>query len=205
MSVDHDWLFPKIGDQLWLEKPPLLHWLEIVSARLFGGFSETTVRLPSVLAGLGIVVLMTKLAFGWFGAPVAVFTALIQTTTVHFITYARLAEAEILLAFFIVLGALPICAIALDWRRSFRIASPPRLLVLDRCRPEQHGQRPRLRPIFYSRSLRGLFDLEVRPRGLATNAFVARDRTRAGHCAGVANCGNRLARAGVWNDLARND
>ena len=104
MAVDHDWLFPKIGNQLWLEKPPLLHWLIVASAKLFGGFSETTVRLPSVLAGLGIVVVMTKLALHWFGARVAIFTALVQTTTVHFITYARLAEAEMLLAFIIVLA-----------------------------------------------------------------------------------------------------
>ena len=104
MSLDHDWLFPKIGDHLWLEKPPLLHWLAIASAKLFGGFSEATVRFPSVLAGLGIVILITKLAFRWFGGRVAVFTALVQTTTVYFITYARLAEAEMLLAFFIVLA-----------------------------------------------------------------------------------------------------
>jgi 4-amino-4-deoxy-L-arabinose transferase-like glycosyltransferase len=102
MAVDHDWLFPKIGDQLWIEKPPLLHWLIVASAKLFGGFSEITARLPSVLAGLGIVVAMTKLALHWFGARVAIFTALVQATTVHFITYARLAEAEMLLAFFIV-------------------------------------------------------------------------------------------------------
>jgi 4-amino-4-deoxy-L-arabinose transferase-like glycosyltransferase len=104
MAVDHDWLFPKIGDHLWLEKPPLLHWLVIGSARLFGKFSEATVRFPSVMAGVGIVVIMTKLALRWFGSGVAVLTGLVQTTTVYFITYARLAEAEMLLAFFIVLG-----------------------------------------------------------------------------------------------------
>ncbi len=104
MALDHDWLFPKIGNRLWLEKPPLLHWLVVVSAKLLGGFSETAVRLPSVLAGLGVVIVMTMLSLRWFGPRVAIFTALLQTTMVYFITYARLVEAEMLLAFIVVLA-----------------------------------------------------------------------------------------------------
>jgi 4-amino-4-deoxy-L-arabinose transferase-like glycosyltransferase len=34
MASDHDWLFPRFGDHFWLEKPPLLHCLTIVSAKL---------------------------------------------------------------------------------------------------------------------------------------------------------------------------
>ena len=104
MALDHDWLFPKIGDHLFLEKPPLPHWLAVISAKMLGGFSETAVRLPSVLAGLGVVVVMTLLAFRWFGTRVAIFTALLQATTVHFITYARLAEADMLLACIVILA-----------------------------------------------------------------------------------------------------
>lgn len=104
MLLDHDWAFPKIGDHLWLEKPPLLHWIVIGSAKLFGGFSEASARLPSVIAGLGVVVIISLLAIRWFGERVAIFTALVQTTTVYFITYARLVEAEMLLAFLVVLA-----------------------------------------------------------------------------------------------------
>ena len=101
MSADRDWMFPKIGDHMWLEKPPLLHWLVVISARLLRGFSEVSVRLPSVIAGLGLVAVMTALAARWFGKRVAIFTGLLQTTMVYFITYARLAEAEMLLAFIV--------------------------------------------------------------------------------------------------------
>ncbi|HEY4283259.1 MAG TPA: glycosyltransferase family 39 protein [Chthoniobacterales bacterium] len=104
MALDHDWLLPKIGDHLFLEKPPLLHWLMIVSAKMLGGFSEASMRLPSVLAGLGVIVVMALLAERWFGARTAIFTAILLTTTVHFITYARLAEPDMLLAFIVVLA-----------------------------------------------------------------------------------------------------
>lgn len=104
MALDHDWLFPKIGDHLWLEKPPLLHWLIIAAAKLFGGFSEAAARFPSAIAGVGIVIVMTLLSARWFGRRVAMFTALVQTTSVYFITYARLAEAEMILACIVVLA-----------------------------------------------------------------------------------------------------
>ncbi len=101
MTIDGDWLFPKIGHHLWLEKPPLMHWLAAISGKLFG-FSEAAVRLPAAFAGVGIVVFMTSLSLHWFGRRVAIVTGLVQTTAVYFLTYARLAEGEMLLAFIIV-------------------------------------------------------------------------------------------------------
>jgi 4-amino-4-deoxy-L-arabinose transferase-like glycosyltransferase len=101
MTIDGDWLFPKIGRHVWLEKPPLMHWLAAISGKLFG-FSEAAVRLPSVFAGVGIVLFMTSLSLRWFGRRVAIATGLVQTTAVYFLTYARLAEGEMLLAFIIV-------------------------------------------------------------------------------------------------------
>jgi len=102
MTMEGNWFFPKIGDQFWLEKPPLLHWLVAISATIFGRFTEATVRLPSALAGVGVVVLMTSLALHWFGRRAAVVTGLVQTTAVYFITYARLAEADMLLTLIVV-------------------------------------------------------------------------------------------------------
>jgi 4-amino-4-deoxy-L-arabinose transferase-like glycosyltransferase len=126
MAIDHDWLVPKIGGRPFLEKPPLPDWLAIAGAKIVGGFSETAVRLPSVVAGIGVVAVMTALALRWFGRRVAIFTALAQTTTVYFITYARLAEADMLLAFFVTL-ALYVFA---RWQSIGWASSPPRHLGL---------------------------------------------------------------------------
>ena len=104
MALDHQWLVPKIGDQPFLEKPLLPQWLVIASATLLGKFSETTARLPSALAGIGVVLVITWLALQWFGARVAIFTGLVQATSVYFITYARLCESDMNLAFIIVLA-----------------------------------------------------------------------------------------------------
>ena len=127
MAIDHDWLFPKIGDHLWLEKPPLVHWLAVASAAVLGGFSEAAVRLPSAVAGVLVVVLMTSLGVYWFGSRIGIFTGIVQATTVYFITFARLAEPDMILTAIIVSALfvfVRLHSIGATWPR------PPRYLAL---------------------------------------------------------------------------
>lgn len=99
------WVIPRIGNCLWLEKPPLPTWLAAVSVMVLGGVSEVAVRLPSVLAGLGVVLTVAGLSARWFGATVGLLAGLIQASTVYMITYSRLAESDIVLALLVV-GAI---------------------------------------------------------------------------------------------------
>jgi 4-amino-4-deoxy-L-arabinose transferase-like glycosyltransferase len=105
MVESRDWLVPRIGDQTWLEKPPLPYWLAATSAVTFGTFNEWTMRLPSALIGLVVVLLVMRLASRLFGPTVGVLSGLIQATCVYQVAYARLAEADILLQA-LVLGAI---------------------------------------------------------------------------------------------------
>ena len=123
----------KLAISFWLEKPPLLHWLEaaIVSARLLRRIfrndpCDCPRFWPAVGVRRGVDDSNVSRRFGWFSGArvIAVFTALVQTTTVHFITYARLAEAEMLLAFFIVLALFLFVAVAVDRHRLSGIATP---------------------------------------------------------------------------------
>ena len=129
MILEGDWLLPKIGDQLWLEKPPMLHWLVAISATLFGGFTEVSVRLPSVLAGLAVVALMTWLSLRWFGQAVAIVSGCVQTTLYYFINYARLTEADMLLAL-IVVGAIAVFVCIQSIGSTPAAPSSPRLVIL---------------------------------------------------------------------------
>ncbi|MFQ5990246.1 MAG: ArnT family glycosyltransferase [Candidatus Methylomirabilales bacterium] len=99
------WLMPRVGDHLWVEKPPLPTWLAAISVMLLGGVSEVAVRLPSVLAGLGVVLIVAGLSARWFGPTVGFLAGLIQASTVYMITYSRLAESDMVLALFVV-GAI---------------------------------------------------------------------------------------------------
>ncbi len=105
MAGDGTWGMLWIGDQPWLEKPPLPHWLAALSGLAWGGFDEFAVRFPFALAGVGVVLLTAWLAASWYGATVGLLAGLIQAGTLYMLKYARLSEAEVLLLL-IVAGAL---------------------------------------------------------------------------------------------------
>ncbi|MEN6372536.1 MAG: glycosyltransferase family 39 protein [Armatimonadota bacterium] len=60
MADSGDWLIPKIGTQVFFDKPPLLYWLQAGSIKLFGPTSFA-VRLPSAAAAA-----LTALALLWW-------------------------------------------------------------------------------------------------------------------------------------------
>ena len=102
MVESGDWLVPHVGDAVWLEKPPLLHWLAGLSLIAFDRNEEWVVRLPSVLAGAGLVLLVALLASWWLGPTAGLLAGFVQCTSYYTFTYARLAEADMLLAFNVV-------------------------------------------------------------------------------------------------------
>src|SRR5437879_6518455 len=55
-----DWISPQLNYVLFLNKPPLTYWMIALSDRLFG-VNEFASRLPSVLAGLVVVLLVVAL------------------------------------------------------------------------------------------------------------------------------------------------
>ncbi len=102
MVAEGNWLIPKIGDQSWLEKPPLMHWLAASLIVLFGEASEWVVRLPSVAAAMVLVLLVAMMVGVWLGEKAGLVAGLIQSTSLYMMTYARLAEADMLLACLVV-------------------------------------------------------------------------------------------------------
>ncbi len=181
MALEGGWLLPKIGDHFWLEKPPLLHWLAAVSATLCGGFSEAAVRLPSALAGVGVVGLMTALSARWFGAQVGMVTGLVQSTTVYFLTYARLAEADMLLTL-IVVAALFLFARLQSIGRAGVPGAIPKFggAFLGAGRVEQPGERPGLWCGADPHTLPRLAALAARPGRMASDDFSAGISPRVG-------------------------
>ena len=45
-------LVPTLDSRPWLEKPPLLHWLVMLTGEIFGDVTEVAARIPSTLAAL---------------------------------------------------------------------------------------------------------------------------------------------------------
>lgn len=93
MNVRNEYVTPTINFGPWLEKPPLLFWLEAASFKLFG-VHESAARLPVALLGAGTVFLCALLAFHLAGWRAAILSALILTTSGLFFVFARAASTD---------------------------------------------------------------------------------------------------------------
>ena len=96
MNLRGSYLTPTLNFLPWLEKPPLLFWLEAGSFRLFG-VHEWSARLPSVTLALLSLLMVAVLAFELAGSRVAIFTVLILCTSGLFFVFARAASTDTLL------------------------------------------------------------------------------------------------------------
>jgi 4-amino-4-deoxy-L-arabinose transferase-like glycosyltransferase len=95
-----DWLVPRIGGEVHLEKTPLFIWA-IAALSLHGGrVTELTAVLPAALSGIagvgGTLVLGRRL----FGARVGWLSALVLATTWGYFWHARMALADIMVTCF---------------------------------------------------------------------------------------------------------
>jgi 4-amino-4-deoxy-L-arabinose transferase-like glycosyltransferase len=98
MIAAGDPLVPRLDGRPWLEKPPLLHWLIIPLAGVFGDVTELAARLPSALATTLLALAVATLAARRFGPAVGGLAGCVQATMAWSAIRGRLAEADILLA-----------------------------------------------------------------------------------------------------------
>ena len=98
MLADGDWLIPKSGGRPWLERPPLPQWITVGIAAVAGTCAkEWIVRLPPALIATGVVLLLARMASGWFGRTIGFLSGLLLATMFEFTRYAWLAESDMFL------------------------------------------------------------------------------------------------------------
>jgi 4-amino-4-deoxy-L-arabinose transferase-like glycosyltransferase len=93
-----DWLFPRIGGDLYADKPPLFFWL-IATATAATGSLRIGFLLPSLLAGIGTVLLTYDLMRRARGREVGLATGFVLLLTFQFVWQARQAQIDAVLCF----------------------------------------------------------------------------------------------------------
>lgn len=100
MVETNDYAVPRLRGEIRLNKPPLFYWAAALVSELAGGFSLTTLRMPSALSGLaliGFVVLWGRL----LGSPPAGIAAgAMLAVSYLFVQQGRQGSYEMMLAFF---------------------------------------------------------------------------------------------------------
>jgi 4-amino-4-deoxy-L-arabinose transferase-like glycosyltransferase len=121
MVASGQWLFPRVGGDLYQDKPPLYFWLLALSYSLIGSV-RWSFLLPSFLAACGTLLLTYDLARRLAGRSAALAATLTLAATVQFISTMRSAQIDATLCFLTTLslyGLLRHLLIAESWRWYF--------------------------------------------------------------------------------------
>ncbi|HEU4652865.1 MAG TPA: glycosyltransferase family 39 protein [Steroidobacteraceae bacterium] len=103
MVATGQWLIPQVGGDLYADKPPLFFWM--ISAFLVLTHSlRVAFLLPSLLAGIGCVLLVYDLAKRLWNREVALHAGLALLATLQFVWQARQAQIDATLCFWTTLG-----------------------------------------------------------------------------------------------------
>jgi 4-amino-4-deoxy-L-arabinose transferase-like glycosyltransferase len=93
-----DWLIPRVGGDLYADKPPLFFWL-MASAMALTGSMRLGFLLPSLLAGIGATLLVYDLLRRARGREVALAGAFVLLLTFQFTWQMRQAQIDGVLCF----------------------------------------------------------------------------------------------------------
>lgn len=94
-----DWITTRYDHAFFFDKPPLLMWAQAFLFQAFG-MTEFNARIPSALAGIGIVLLTYLLTARAFGRLAGVLSVAVLLSTSGFIQYVRFGTTDALLSLF---------------------------------------------------------------------------------------------------------
>jgi len=120
MLESGDWLIPRYEGQPFFDKPILSYWLMAAAMKGLGA-TPAAARLVPVLAALGLVFATAWLGTLLFDRRTALASALVLATTLGFLSFARVAMSDMLLA---LLSTLAVALAVLAYQ-----PSAPRLVV----------------------------------------------------------------------------
>ena len=99
MIADGKWFVPHVNGMISTDKPPLFFWLIALFSLPFGEVFSITARLPSVLAGLGTLLLTLRLGRRYGDARTAALAGLMLCTLVMFWEKSRWSQIDATLCF----------------------------------------------------------------------------------------------------------
>jgi 4-amino-4-deoxy-L-arabinose transferase-like glycosyltransferase len=116
-----DWLVPRIGNEVHMEKTPLFIWA-IAALSLPGGkVTELTAVLPAAVSGIAGVGMTMLLARRMFGVRAALLAGFILATTWGYFWLARMALADMMVTCCVVASAAAFWAAVADGGASRRL------------------------------------------------------------------------------------
>lgn len=122
MLESGDWVVPRLYDEIRAAKPPFIYWCQASAMRVVGQFGLDRIlrypqvfaaRLPSALAMLSVLAILSAIIWKFLGPERAFWTALVLATSLLGIFSAKIGMTDAVLLLWITIAQLCIYAI---WR-----------------------------------------------------------------------------------------
>jgi len=104
MFAKGQWIIPTVNGDLYTDKPILYFWLVLLGSELAGSVNEWTVRLPSALSALGLVLTTYALGRDLFNARIGFMAAMVLATSARVLWEARWVHTDMTFTFFFALS-----------------------------------------------------------------------------------------------------
>jgi 4-amino-4-deoxy-L-arabinose transferase-like glycosyltransferase len=121
MALSNEWLFPRVGGDLYQDKPPLFFWLLAISFKIFGSV-KASFLVPSFFAAGGILFLIYDFGRRSVSREAGLAAALITVCTLQFLMVTRGAQIDATLCFLTTLSLYALlrhCLLGPAWRWYF--------------------------------------------------------------------------------------
>ena len=92
MFAKGEWIVPMVNAELYTDKPILFFWIVLAAAKILGGVTEWTVRLPAALGDVGFVLAMYFFGRDFFNARVGAIAAIVLATSFRVMWESRWAR-----------------------------------------------------------------------------------------------------------------
>ena len=106
MFVSGDWIAPRRNGVIWVDYPPLIYWAGSLSSAVLGVMNPFTLRLPSALAAIGLVLLTCAVGSRWYDEKTGLWAGFLLLTFSQFVLQAVAYRTDMLFSFFIGAGLL---------------------------------------------------------------------------------------------------
>jgi 4-amino-4-deoxy-L-arabinose transferase-like glycosyltransferase len=101
MKETGDWVVPRVQREPFATRPPLHNWMIAACAYVYGDFGPVPIRLPSVVAVFGIVIILYGYTRSFLGRAGALAAAIAYPTTGQILQLGRQAETEAVFVLFL--------------------------------------------------------------------------------------------------------
>lgn len=118
MVISGDWLLPRVGGDIYADKPPLFFWMIALGLKVTGSL-RLSFLLPSVVSGLASVMLVYDLARRLWNRETGLTAGILLLLTAQFVWQARQAQIDATLCFWTTLslyGLLRHLLLGPQWR-----------------------------------------------------------------------------------------